>query len=421
MGGAGDDPVAEAGGEALDLGLDPAGHIHGGAMWHVAIGPGRRLAGRGPSRIPWCVLDEQDIRPVGMAAGGDIRLCGRDLVEGPAEVDGGRAARALGGPRNGSIQRPVHLEHAGSVAEALGSAAGPGAQSIAADRDELAGRHVEQDGARRWQVSERRDPMAGDELAAGRFQFRDEGVGDGARAAADHRPADRVRVGREDEPERSTQWAIETEHRVGRDPREQGPRGFVLKSAARQAAGRPQRGQPESGERHRVPRQVDDRLEEFRPELSGVAHERPEQPAPGPTVGPAKAVRGGRHRTFEDRRSATVEGVGDRCVRVDELDAAGGQVDRRKERRGDRERQDRGAHVVAEPGEGQLRGPGPAAGCLGALVDTDRAPGAGQGDGRGQAVRPGPNDDRVDPAVVVATPHGTRSLSPGRSACGRAL
>ena len=62
----------------------------------------------------------------------------------------------------------------------------------------------------------------------------------------------------------------------------------------------------------------------------------------------------------------------------------------------ERQRQDRRADVVAEPGQRQLRGPGPATGRRGGLVDADRAPGTGQGDGRGQAVRSGPDDDRVD-------------------------
>ena len=133
---------------------------------------------------------------------------------------------------------------------------------------------------------------------------------------------------------------------------------------------------------------------------------------------PPRPVRGGRDGPLEDGRPAAVERVGDRRVRVDELDAARREVDRGEERRGDRQRQDRRADVVAEPGEGQLGGPRPATGRRRGLVDADRAPGTGQGDGGGQAVRPGPDDDRVDRAVATRAAHGTRGLTPGRSACG---
>ena len=123
----------------------------------------------------------------------------------------------------------------------------PGRQPVAGDRDELAGRHVEQDGAGRRELGERRDPMARDDLAAGRLQLRDERVGDRARPAADHRPADRVGVGREDEPERGTQRAIEAEHRVGRDPPNRARAGLVAEPAARQPARRPERRAARTG------------------------------------------------------------------------------------------------------------------------------------------------------------------------------
>ena len=50
---------------------------------------------------------------------------------------------------------------------------------------------------------------------------------------------------------------------------------------------------------------------------------------------------------------------------------------------------------MAEPGQCQVRRPGPTADGRGRLIDTNRAPGTGQGDRRGQAVRSGPDDDRV--------------------------
>ena len=89
------------------------------------------------------------------------------------------------------------------------------------------------------------------------------------------------------------------------------------------------------------------------------------------------------------------------------IDPARGQVDRGEEGRGQRQRQDRRAHVVAEPGQGQGHRPRPATRLIGRLVDADRAPGTGQRDGRRQAVGSRPDDDRVDPAVLHVAMLGT--------------
>ena len=153
---------------------------------------------------------------------------GGDLVERAAEVDRRRAARPVRRPRDRPVERPVDLEDARAVAEPL--APGAGTRRTA--------------GRRRWPTSWRGvtsnrtaraagssasdvDPVAGDDLAAGRLAAPRPARRDGGRAAADHRPADGVGVGREDEPERGTQRAIEVEHRVGRDPGEQRTRGLV--------------------------------------------------------------------------------------------------------------------------------------------------------------------------------------------------
>ena len=177
----------------------------------------------------------------------------------------------------------------------------------------------------------------------------------------------------------------------GRDPR------------ADRRAGRPNRASA-SGWRGTC----DDRPEDLRGELGRVADERSEQPPPRPPVRAAQAVRRSPPR---DRSRTAARPPSSGCATgasgwID-LDAARGEVDRAEERRGERQRQDRRAHVVAEPGERQLHGPGPATGLVGGLVDADRAPGTGQRDRRGQAVRPGPDDDRVDRRLA----HGSRSTS----------
>ena len=155
--------------------------------------------------------------------------------------------------------------------------------------------------------------MTGHDLATGRLELGDQRLGHAGRPAADHRPPDRVRVRGEDQPERGTQRAIEAEHRVGRHAREQRPGRLVVEPCARQAPCRPERRQAEPGERQRVSRHVDDRPQDLGPELLRVAHQRPEQPAPGPAVRPAEAVGRGLHGSLEDRRAATIERVGERA------------------------------------------------------------------------------------------------------------
>ncbi len=158
--------------------------------------------------------------------------------------------------------------------------------------------------------------------------------------------------------------------------------------------------------------------------ISGPSLAHPD--ASGPTVAArparrlAEPVRRRAHRAFQDGRPTIVERVRERSVRLDQLDTAGGEIDRCEEGRADRQRQDRRADIVAKSGERQLGGPGATARRRRCLVDPDRSPGPRQGDRRGQTVRPGPDDDRIDRTASDRVAHETPGLTPGRSACGRA-
>src|SRR5206468_2521807 len=120
-----EDPVAEAGGEALDLALDPARHVHRRAGRNVAVRPGGRPAGGRPAVVPRAVLDTEYERPIGVSAASDRPLRGRDLADRTAEVDGGRPTQAVGAPRDRAIEGPVDLEHTRPVAERLVQALRP--------------------------------------------------------------------------------------------------------------------------------------------------------------------------------------------------------------------------------------------------------------------------------------------------------
>ena len=118
---------------------------------------------------------------------------------------------------------------------------------------------------------------------------------------------------------------------MGRRAGEECPGSRLLEPAPRKTDRGPQGRQTEPGERERMPRDVDDRTKDLRSELGDIADERPEQSPPGPTISRTEPVCRRAHRAFEDRRPTIVERMGERGVRMDELDAARRQVDRGEE------------------------------------------------------------------------------------------
>src|SRR5690606_27069150 len=139
---AADDAVAEPGREALDLGLDALGGVLGRAVGHVAVGPDGVEAGRRAGRVEEAGLGKDEKRALRDAPVPGRRLGGGDLVQGPPDVEGARAAGLFGEPRDGAGQGPVQLEGARAVAEAREAAAVALGQPGAGEREELAWRDV---------------------------------------------------------------------------------------------------------------------------------------------------------------------------------------------------------------------------------------------------------------------------------------
>ena len=118
----------------------------------MAVRP-RRVPARGRTRrVERRLLDEEDERPVRVAPGGDVCLPARDLLERPPEMHRRGPPRPVSLPRNGTAQGPVDLERTRSVAVSLETTPIGGAQPIAGDRDQLTGRHIEQDGPGRREL-----------------------------------------------------------------------------------------------------------------------------------------------------------------------------------------------------------------------------------------------------------------------------
>ena len=128
---AGQDEVAEARGEPLDLRLYPAGHVDRGSGRHVAVGPQGLPAGRSARRIGDAGLDHEHVRVLRVLARGYFGLGGGDLLEGPAQVQGTGPAAVLIGPRHRAGQGEVHLADPGAVAEPAQRGAVPAGQPVA--------------------------------------------------------------------------------------------------------------------------------------------------------------------------------------------------------------------------------------------------------------------------------------------------
>ena len=148
--------------------------------------------------------------------------------------------------------------------------------------------------------------MPDGDLPAERPELRGQRVGDGRRAAADHRPADGMGVHPEDQPERRRQRPRPAAASSARRGRRTGPAAPSPRNRARASAGRRAQGrQPEAGQGQRVARHVDDGPQQLaatacpRRALSG-----PNRRAPGPrVVGRRRGRRRRRHRPLQDDRA----------------------------------------------------------------------------------------------------------------------
>src|SRR5687767_7387805 len=92
-------------------------------------------------------------------------LRGGDLLERSAEVDRAGAEALSGAPRDGSVERVIDLEHAGSAAIATKSAPVTGGQPLADDAFEMPRRRVEHVGPRCRHIGHLLDLVTGRDRA----------------------------------------------------------------------------------------------------------------------------------------------------------------------------------------------------------------------------------------------------------------
>lgn len=114
---AGEDAIAEAGGEALDLLFDAVGHVGGATRGNVAIGPAGVAAGGGAGGVDQGLLGDEHERLFGRATVRHFRFGAENVFEAAADMDGGGLATGGVAPGNRLRQGPVDFEDGGAMAE----------------------------------------------------------------------------------------------------------------------------------------------------------------------------------------------------------------------------------------------------------------------------------------------------------------
>jgi hypothetical protein len=362
------------------------------------VPPRRRAAG-----VDEALLGDQHEGPLGMAARGDRGLgCGQ-LGERAAQVHRARPAGGRGRPRHRLGEGVVDLEGAGAIAVAAqGAGVAPG-QRVAADRDQPARGHVEEQGPRRGQVTQRAHLEAGADLAPERAQVGGHRVGDGLGAAARHRPAGRVAEREQHEREPGRRRPVERPERVRPHSPQERAGGVRAEARRREAGHAADAGAREPGGEQRVARRPG-RAQHGRGELVPALGERAHERVVCVAVRPELRRRLGQ-RPVQDGRPAAVERVGGLHLGLEQLEPVIGQRQRPQERRSDGEGVDGRADVVPVAGQGQLGCPRPAADRLVALAQEHRPAGAGQLDRGREAVRPRADHDGI--GQPVSRPGGT--------------
>jgi len=164
-----------------------------------------------------------------------------------------------------------------------------------------------------------------------------------------------VRRAAEHEREGGRDRRVEREERVRREAGEDRARPVAAERAAREDARGPERHEAEARQRDRMPGERQERTGHGRPQPRKVARDLADGARPGARVG-AETGGGALDRAVHEDGGAVVEGMRQRRRRVDPADAVVRERELREERRRRRERMDRGADVVDEAGQRQLRG-----------------------------------------------------------------
>ncbi len=273
------------------------------------------------------------------------------------------------------------LKTPGAVAVARERAPEGAGQAVSRKRRELSWGHVAEN---EWRVREGGNGDAGTDHAAERFEVAGQRSGELLRAAPGKRPATGVRGHPHDQADGGAGGGIEGHDGMRRQAREEGSGARAAETRFGKAARRTDGVEAEAGEAQRVTRDADG-CEDVVAELVPGSGERFEEGAPGLAVGPETGG-GGVEGALEQNGGAVVQGMGEGRIRVDPFQTEAGQGKQLKTGRADGQGVDGGADVVNEAGQGKLGGAEAASELRGLLQHLHGMAGAGQQDGRAQAV-----------------------------------
>ena len=99
----GQDAVAEAGSEALDLIFQFLQHVDVGSIRYVTISPGNVFARWSARVVKEARLGQKYEGVIGVPTASDCFFRGSDLLEASTEMDGGRTQAIGGSPGNGAV------------------------------------------------------------------------------------------------------------------------------------------------------------------------------------------------------------------------------------------------------------------------------------------------------------------------------
>ncbi len=190
-------------------------------------------------------------------------------------------------------------------------------------------------------------------MAAESAQVSGERIGNPLSAAFGNRPTHRVRGSTQHQAEGGTWTGVERHGGVRRDAREQRARAAFTEARLGQGAGGPNRIQSESRKGEGRARKMDGRTEHVVTQARPRFHQRLEQTAPRLSVG-AEAGASCFQRAVENQRSAVIEWMRERRLRLDPLETIVRQRVLLKARRRDSQRVYGGADVMLESRQRQL-------------------------------------------------------------------
>jgi hypothetical protein len=387
------DEVTKAGGEALNLALDPVRHVHGAGVRHVAVRPARVMTFGRARAVEHALLRHEDERALGDAAVHRRVFGCRQVLEGTGDMHGRRAQALRRRPGNGPPQRPVDLEDAGTLPESPELAPERGGERVPRNAIERARGHVEQHGTRTGQLIQSRDVAVHFDDPAHRLEIGGQAVDDALRPALGTWPVRCMTDESEDEPERRGRDGVHGQERMSSTATEQGPRPGTAKARAHE---RRTAAQPNGAEARHPDGMTGNahRLEDVGEKRIRVGEKRPHQAFPRFPVRAQRLPRGGQ-RPMQDRRGAVIERMGERCGCLHPFQSELSEREAAQQGRHHTHRVDGRADVVVKPWQRDVFGAASAANRRLGLQHQNRLAGFREHHRGGQPVRPCTHHDRV--------------------------